>query len=120
MLAEPIFHIGEHEMTVIACDVGGSFGMKGGLYPEVVVAAWAARKVGRPVKWVCERSEAFISDEQARDIIVHKRELGFDDGGQLSRGTCRLRSQYRRASYPWQDLASMLPWHGCRGALRNL
>ncbi|HWG04299.1 MAG TPA: xanthine dehydrogenase family protein molybdopterin-binding subunit [Beijerinckiaceae bacterium] len=82
MMAEPIFKIGEHEMTVIACDVGGSFGMKGGLYPEVVIAAWAARKVGRPVKWVCERSEAFISDEQARDIVV-TGELGFDDEGRF-------------------------------------
>ena len=45
-------------MTLIAGDVGGSFGMKGGLYCEVPLVAWARKRVGRPVKWTCERSEA--------------------------------------------------------------
>ena len=69
-------------MTMIAGDVGGSFGMKGGLYPEVIVVAWASRRVGRPVKWVCERSEAHIADDQARDIFCDA-ELGFDDDGRF-------------------------------------
>ncbi len=82
MMAEPIFGIDEHQMTVIAGDVGGSFGMKGGLYPEVPAVAWAAKKVGRPVKWVCERSEAHVSDEQARDLVI-QGELAFDDDGKF-------------------------------------
>ena len=91
MLAEPIFKIYEHQMTLIACDVGGSFGMKGGLYPEIPVVAWAARKTGRPIKWVCERSEAFISDEQARDVVV-KAELGFDEEGRFLAGRVDCRA----------------------------
>ena len=69
-------------MTMIAGDVGGSFGMKGGLYPEVPVVAWAAKKVGRPVKWNCERSEGHVADDQARDVTV-EAELGFDDDGTI-------------------------------------
>jgi carbon-monoxide dehydrogenase large subunit len=82
LMTKGVFRIHEHQMTMIAGDVGGSFGMKGGLYPEVPVVAWAAKKIGRPVKWVCERSEAQIADDQARDIVV-QGELGFDDGGKF-------------------------------------
>jgi carbon-monoxide dehydrogenase large subunit len=80
MMTKHIFEIPENQMTMIAGDVGGSFGMKGGLYPEVPVVAWAAKKVGRPVKWNCERSEGHIADDQARDVTV-EGELGFDDDG---------------------------------------
>ncbi len=80
MMTKHIFGIPENQMTMIAGDVGGSFGMKGGLYPEVPVVAWAAKKVGRPVKWNCERSEGHIADDQARDVTV-EAELGFDDDG---------------------------------------
>ena len=82
MMAQPIFGVDESQMTVIAGDVGGSFGMKGGLYPEVPVVAWAAKKLERPVKWVCERSEAHVADEQSRDLII-KGELAFDDNGKF-------------------------------------
>jgi carbon-monoxide dehydrogenase large subunit len=82
MLTKHVFKIAEHQMTMIAGDVGGSFGMKGGLYPEVQVVAWASRKFCRPVKWACERSEAHIADDQARDVAV-RGELGFDDDGKF-------------------------------------
>jgi len=82
MMTTHIFEISENQMTMIAGDVGGSFGMKGGLYPEVPVVAWAAKKVGRPVKWNCERSEGHIADDQARDVVV-EGELGFDDDGKF-------------------------------------
>src|SRR5581483_3454580 len=49
----------EHKLRVIAPDVGGGFGSKIFIYPEEVVALWASKRVGRPVKWVCDRSEAF-------------------------------------------------------------
>jgi carbon-monoxide dehydrogenase large subunit len=81
-MTRDIFDIPENQMTMIAGDVGGSFGMKGGLHPEVPVVAWAAKRTGRPVKWNCERSEAHISDDQARDVIVDA-ELGFDDEGNI-------------------------------------
>lgn len=82
MMTKNIFDIPESQMTVIAGDVGGSFGMKGGLSPEVPVVVWAAKKVGRPVKWTCERSEGHIADDQARDIVIDG-ELGFDDSGKF-------------------------------------
>jgi carbon-monoxide dehydrogenase large subunit len=69
-------------MTVICGEVGGSFGMKSGIHPEVPLLAWASRRVGRPVKWVCERSEAFFSDDQARDMVF-EAELGLDAEGRF-------------------------------------
>ena len=51
----------------IAPDVGGGFGAKNFIYPEHVLILWAARRVGRPVKWIATRSEVFLADHQARD-----------------------------------------------------
>ena len=70
MLAQYVFDVPEQRISLIAGDVGGSYGMKGGLYPEVPVIAWASKKVGRPVKWACERSEALVADDQGRDMVV--------------------------------------------------
>ena len=61
----------EHRLRVIAPDVGGGFGSKIFIYPEEVVCLWAARRVGRPVKWVAERSEAFLADAHGRDHVTH-------------------------------------------------
>ena len=82
MMTKHLFDIPENKMTIIAGDVGGSFGMKGGLYPEIPLAAWASRRVGRPVKWTCERSEGLVSDDQARDMVVDA-ELGLDAEGRF-------------------------------------
>src|SRR6476660_6625425 len=70
----------EHKLRVIAPDVGGGFGSKIFIYPEEVVCLWAARKVGRPVKWVAERSEAFLTDAHGRDHVTHA-EMAFDAEG---------------------------------------
>jgi carbon-monoxide dehydrogenase large subunit len=51
----------------VAPDVGGGFGAKNFIYPEHVLILWAARRVGRPVKWIASRSEVFLADHQARD-----------------------------------------------------
>ena len=53
------------QVRVIAREIGGNFGTRNFLYPEFVLVAWAAKKVGRPVKWTCERGEAFASDYAA-------------------------------------------------------
>ena len=82
LMTQDIFRIPEHDMTLIAGDVGGSFGMKGGLYPEVPVAAWAARRLGRPVKWTCERSEAMLADYHDRDHISNA-EIALDRDGRF-------------------------------------
>lgn len=70
LLAEHIFRVPAHRMHVVAGDVGGGFGTKGGLYPEEILVLWAAQRVGRPVKWVCDRSEAFLSDFNGRDQVA--------------------------------------------------
>jgi len=57
----------------VAPDVGGGFGAKNFIYPEHVLILWAAKRVGRPVKWIATRSEGFLSDHQARD---HRAEAG--------------------------------------------
>jgi carbon-monoxide dehydrogenase large subunit len=81
-LAANIFKIPEHRIRVIAHDIGGGFGTKGWQYPEHRLIPWAARKVGRPVKWTCERSEAVLADEHARDN-VSDAELALDAGGRI-------------------------------------
>jgi carbon-monoxide dehydrogenase large subunit len=65
------------DIRVLADDVGGSFGMKSGVHQEVVLAAWAARRLNRPVRWVADRTEGFLTDEQAREMHIHAS-LGFD------------------------------------------
>ena len=67
----------EHKLRVIAPDVGGGFGSKIFIYPEEMVALWASKKVGRPVKWTGDRSEAFLTDAHGRDHIT-QAELAFD------------------------------------------
>jgi carbon-monoxide dehydrogenase large subunit len=64
----------------IAGDVGGNFGTRNAFYPEFALVAWAARRVGRPVKWTCDRREAFLSDYQGRDLVV-EAELALDAEG---------------------------------------
>ncbi len=83
LMTRHLFDIPENRMTLIAGDVGGSFGMKGGLYPEVPVVAWASRRLGRPVRWTCERSEGLLADDQARDMVV-EAELGLDKDGRFT------------------------------------
>src|SRR5919204_4697678 len=73
----------EHKLRGIAPDVGGGFGSKIFIYPEEVVCLWAARKIGRPVKWVAERSEAFLTDAHGRDHVTHA-EMAFDAEGKIT------------------------------------
>jgi carbon-monoxide dehydrogenase large subunit len=70
----------EHQVRVVMRDVGGNFGTRGAIYPESVLVAWAARRVGRPIKWTCERQEGFLSDYQGRDLTV-EAELALDADG---------------------------------------
>jgi len=75
-----VFGTDAENFRVITPDVGGGFGMKLFLYPEHVLTCYAARKLGRPVKWTSERSEAFLSDTQGRDNIT-LGELAIDADG---------------------------------------
>jgi len=62
-----VLHIPEHKLRVVAPDVGGGFGSKIYHYAEEAIVTWAAGKLHRPVKWTCDRSEAFMSDAHGRD-----------------------------------------------------
>ncbi|HJO77328.1 MAG TPA: xanthine dehydrogenase family protein molybdopterin-binding subunit [Pelagibacteraceae bacterium] len=70
----------EHKFRVVAPDVGGGFGSKIYPYAEDVVVAWAAKKIERPVKWVAERRESFLSDCHGRDHVTHA-ELAVKNNG---------------------------------------
>jgi carbon-monoxide dehydrogenase large subunit len=72
----------ENKLRVIAPDVGGGFGSKIFIYPEEVVCLWASKKVGRPVKWVADRSESFLADAHGRDHVTHA-EMAFDGDGKI-------------------------------------
>ncbi|HWA81511.1 MAG TPA: xanthine dehydrogenase family protein molybdopterin-binding subunit [Acetobacteraceae bacterium] len=81
-LAESVFRIPRERIQLMAPDVGGGFGMKNFLYPEWVMLLWAARRLGRAVKWVAERTEDFLSDTQGRDNETRAR-LGLDAEGRF-------------------------------------
>ena len=70
----------EHKLRVISPDVGGGFGSKIFVYAEETAVTWAAKKVGLPVKWTADRSEAFLSDAHGRDHVTHA-ELAMDANG---------------------------------------
>jgi carbon-monoxide dehydrogenase large subunit len=72
----------EHKVRVIAPDVGGGFGSKICLYAEETALVWAARRVGRPIKWTAERSESFVTDAHGRDH-VSTAELALDRNGKF-------------------------------------
>jgi hypothetical protein len=59
----------ETAIRVVIGDVGGGFGLKNPLYPEYIALAWAAGRIGRPVRWIADRSEAFLADYHGRDNI---------------------------------------------------
>jgi aerobic carbon-monoxide dehydrogenase large subunit len=77
LLAANVFQVPENRIRVVTRDVGGGFGMKLFLYPEHVLVLWAAKKVSRPVKWIPDRSDAFMTDTQGRDNVT-RLELALD------------------------------------------
>src|SRR5215212_6206376 len=72
----------KERLRVITEDVGGAFGLKTGAYPEYIAVMVAAKMIGRPVHWMSSRSEAFLSDGQARDTFT-EGELALDEKGKF-------------------------------------
>ena len=82
-LAHQILHVPESRIRVVARDVGGGFGMKGSLHPEEAVVIWAARRVGRPVKWIPSRTETLLGDNDGRDQVIELAELALAADGRF-------------------------------------
>jgi aerobic carbon-monoxide dehydrogenase large subunit len=76
-LARHTLKVAPEKVRVVCPDVGGAFGVKIFFYPEQALAAWTARLIGRPVKWMGERGDAFLSDAMGRDHVT-RAELAFD------------------------------------------
>jgi carbon-monoxide dehydrogenase large subunit len=77
-----VLRVPHTQLRVITGDVGGSFGMRSGIYPELVLVLWAAKRLGRPVKWTSSRRESFVSDEPGRDNLS-TAELALDRDGRF-------------------------------------
>ncbi len=69
-------------VRVIAQEIGGNFGTRNSFFPEFALVVWGSRRVGRPVKWTADRSEAFVSDYMGRDLTV-SAELALDAQGRF-------------------------------------
>jgi len=82
LLAADIFKVPPERIRVVSEDVGGAFGGKGWASLEHRHVLWLARKLGRPVKWTCERSEAPLADEHGRDM-ASEAELALDADGRF-------------------------------------
>jgi carbon-monoxide dehydrogenase large subunit len=76
-MASGNFKVADTDIRVLAADVGGSFGMKSGVQAEYALVCWATRRLRRPVRWIEDRTEAFLTDEQAREMRITV-ELGLD------------------------------------------
>ena len=81
-LAEFVFKVPPERIQLHAPDVGGGFGMKNFLYPEWVLLLWAARRLGRSVRWVADRAEEFVTGAQGRDIAARAK-LALDASGRF-------------------------------------
>jgi carbon-monoxide dehydrogenase large subunit len=81
-LAENLLKVPADKVRIISKDTGGGFGIRSKMYPETAMVAFAARKLGRPVKWRGDRSETFVSDYHGRDQVNHA-EMGLDKDGKV-------------------------------------
>ena len=77
-----VLQIPEHKLRVYAPDVGGGFGSKIFHYAEEALVTWASKQILRPVRWIAERSESFMSDAHGRDHVTHA-EMAFDKDGHI-------------------------------------
>ena len=105
-----IFHQPATAFRVIAPDVGGGFGMKNGVFPEDALVAWAARELGRPVKWTGDRSESLVSDTHARDAETDS-EMALDENGKIL--AIRVKADYGVGAY----LSASAPVPACIGSM---
>jgi carbon-monoxide dehydrogenase large subunit len=115
-LSSAVFKVPAEKFRVITPDVGGGFGMKIFLYAEQVLACYAARKLGRPVKWTSERGEAFLSDTHGRDNIT-MGEVAVDKDGKLL--ALRTRNVANMGAY-LSTFAPYIPTYAGTGVLASI
>ncbi len=113
VLARNIFNIPEHRIRVVSENVGGAFGTKGWAYSEHRLVLWLAKKLGRPVKWTCDRIETLLADEHGRDC-VSEGELALDAQGQFL--ALRVRTVSNLGAYVSSD-RQLLPTFSNLGSL---
>jgi carbon-monoxide dehydrogenase large subunit len=114
--AEDIFKIPENRFRVVSGDIGGAFGSKGVTAPENTLALYAARKLNRPVKWVAERSECFLSDDHCRDNVTDA-ELALDKDGNFL--ALRVKTLANLGAYLSAD-SNLLPTFSNLGTLAGV
>jgi carbon-monoxide dehydrogenase large subunit len=114
--AEDIFKIPENRFRVVSGDIGGAFGSKGVTAPESTLALYAARKLGRPVKWIAERSECFLSDDHCRDNVTDA-ELALDKDGNFL--ALRVKTLANLGAYLSAD-SNLLPTFSNLGTLAGV
>ena len=81
-IADQIFKMPQSKLHVVCDNMGGGFGIRGGVYPEYALSLWASEVVGRPVKWIADRAESILSDDHARGGFV-EAELALDEDGKF-------------------------------------
>ena len=81
-IAGQIFRMPQSKLHVVCDNMGGGFGIRGGVYPEYALSLWASEVTGRPVKWIADRSESILSDDHARGGFVDA-ELALDEDGKF-------------------------------------
>jgi aerobic carbon-monoxide dehydrogenase large subunit len=99
------------KVRVVTPDVGGGFGMKVFLYAEMVLALWASKRLGRPVKWIADRSGSFLSDSQGRDNVT-KAEMALDADSKIL--AIRVRTIANMGAYLSQ-FGPYIPTVACKG-----
>ena len=111
-----LLKVPEHRIRVVTNDVGGAFGAKGWAHLEHRIVLWLARKVGRPVKWTCERSEAPLADEHARDVSS-EAEIALDADNRFL--ALRVRNKSALGAYVSTD-RNLLPGFANLGSLAGM
>jgi len=86
-LCRMVFQVPESQMRVVAYDVGGGFGLKTNPFPEDALVLWAARRLGRPVKWIASRTEHIMTDDHGRDQFTDA-EIALNDQGKILAFRC--------------------------------
>ena len=81
-IAQNVLKIAETDLRLVTGDIGGSFGLRGSIFPEMIAVLWASKKIGRPVKWLADRTESFAADDHARDNVTEAT-LGLDPDGKF-------------------------------------